>query len=542
MSLLARLLTPSAGPYKDWDDFWYNPTGFTSKTLSGMRVSAEAAMRLSVVFACVRIVAETIGVPPFKIYRRRGDEGKDPAPDHPAYYRLHDSPNDAQTSPEWREMMQGHVSLRGNAYSRIVRGPRGPGDFMLLPMHPDRVLPLALPSGRIGYIHTIKNGGKESFTQDEVLHLRGLSSDGVVGLSPLDLLREPIGLAMAGEAYAARYFENNGAPGGYLKHPKALSSTAHTRLLEWMKENHQGVMNAHKPNIFEEGMEWVQVGLDPEKMQMVFTRQFQVIDIARAFRVPLHLLNELTKPSYASIEQMSLEFITYERMPDFVKFEKRVDLQLISPRNDEFFAEFMLEGFLRGDIKTRYEAYSKATGGPWMARNEVRIKENLNPRQGLDEILSPLNMGGASSAPAVDGEDGSVLRQAQDVVSSPNHARLTRLLRASAGRISRREIGAVEKLLVRAGGDMKSFKDSVLTFYDEHARYVAEALAIGEEAANRYALFQARRICEAAERGTVPHLLSEFKNNGSEWVLAMTRKEGEKHDEDQIEEVLREAD
>ena len=275
-------------------------------------------------------------------------------------------------------------------------------------------------------------------------------------------------------------------------------------------------------------MEWVQVGLDPEKMQMVLTRQFQVIDIARAFRVPLHLLNELTKPSYASIEQMSLEFITYERMPDFVKFEKRVDLQLISPRNDEFFAEFMLEGFLRGDIKTRYEAYSKATGGPWMARNEVRIKENLNPLQGLDEILSPLNMGGASSMPPVDGEDAS--------------ARLTRLLRASAGRISRREIGAVEKLLVRAGGDMKSFKDSVLTFYDEHARYVADALALGEEPANRYIVFQARRICEAAEGGSLPHLLSELKNNGSEWVLAMTRKEGESHDQEQIEEGLREAD
>ncbi len=213
-----------ATPPGPGDDFWYEPF-YGSGSNSGVNVTPDTAMRATAVQACVRVLAETLATLPLKIYERLPDRivengdgtsrivngGKKEATNHPLWDVLHSNPNSWQTSFEWREMMMGHIALRGNAYSEIVPGPRGFAD-KLIPLHPDRVQVKQLENLRLVYEYTTPQGQRRKFTQDEILHLRLLSTDGILGLSPITMARESIGLSLATERYGARFFTNNATP------------------------------------------------------------------------------------------------------------------------------------------------------------------------------------------------------------------------------------------------------------------------------------------------------------------------------------------
>ncbi len=414
MGLTARLmeqrsqLTTLKDPAKWLLDWW---TGGASA--AGVTVTSESARRIAAVWCAVRILSESVASLPVFVFRRRPDgKGKDRQPDNPLHRLLHDQPNPWQTSFEWREMQQGHLTLRGNAYSEIVYDRRG-GIRMLVPRHPDRMRVYDLSHESIGdqplvYEYTPARGPSRFLFADEVLHLKGLSDDGFVGLSPIQEFRETLGLSIGTETYAAKYFGNYANPGGVLTHPKNLSKDAVTRLRAQWEQKQSGIENAHKLVVLEEGLSWTAIGVKPQDSQLLESRKFSVTEIARIFRIPPHLLADLERATFSNIEQQSIEFVMHTLRPWLVRWEQRLALALLTPqeRRDGLFIEFNVDGQLRGDIKSRYGAYAVGRQWGWLSPNDVRALENMNPRDdaGGDAYHEPLNMQ-SSQAPAPAPED-----------------------------------------------------------------------------------------------------------------------------------------
>ncbi len=371
-------------------------------TSTGIRVNAETAMKLTAVYSAVRILAETIATLPLLVYRRTKDDGKERAADYFLYPLLHDQPNEEQTSVEFREMLQGHLALRGNAYAQIDRKMGRPD--RLVPLHPDRV-EVRREKGELVYKVNPTSGPAYVLRRSagEILHLRGLSSDGVMGLNPIELFREAMGLGLAYEEYSGRLFGNGANINGVLETPQAMSDEALKRFRKLWQENYGGVGNAGKTAILEQGMKWQAIGIAPKDAEFIVSRKFQVTEIARIFRVPPHMLADLERSTFSNIEHQSLEFVRDTIRPWLVRWEQALTRDLIPPEDrSEYFVEFLIEGLLRGDFKTRYDAYAIGRNNGWLSANDIRRMENMNPlppEQG-DVYLIPLNMVPAGSSAA----------------------------------------------------------------------------------------------------------------------------------------------
>ncbi len=468
MSLLARLLNPTieAGSPGPADDYWYTELSAGGIAQTGIRVDAVRALNASAVYACVKVLAESVASLPLITYEVQGDGGKHRATDHPLFELLHDQPNAFQSSFEFREMMMGHVALSGNAYAQIIPGRRGFAE-QLIPLHPDRMRAEKLVNGRLRYVYNREDGQRVDFNQEDIHHLRGWSADGVTGMSVVGLARDSIGLAIATESYGGRYFSQNAQPGGVLEHPAKLSDEAGKRITSSWQSAHAGVPNAHKVAVLEEGLKWHQIGLSNEDSQFLETRKFQIAEIARWFRIPPHMIGDLEKATFSNIEHQSINFVVHTLRPWLVRWEQAIRRDLIL-RPEQFTVEFVADGLLRGDTKSRYEAYSQGINAGWMTRNEVRRLENLNPLPGLDEPLAPLNMATGNPPPA----------------AGPGQAQL--IAEEAAGRVVRRETSAIGKAARRHSGDVEAFNDSVRAFYSDHQGFVIETMKIEPADAERY--------------------------------------------------------
>jgi HK97 family phage portal protein len=375
------------------DQLEYMIRGY-STTRSGMHVTADTALACAAVNACVRVVSEDVAKLPLILYRRLPDGGKERATEHPLFRLLHSRPNAWQTSFEFREMMQGHLELRGNAYAMKVTSGRRV--LELVPIHPDRVTVKQDTNFTLRY--TVTPTGDE-FTAGQILHLRGMSSDGFTGMSTLNHAREAVGLAKATERHGATMFGNGARPGGILSHPARLSPEAAKRLKEQWDDAHSGD-NANGTAILEEGMSWAQMGMTSEDSQFLETRKFQRSEIASFFRIPPHMIGDLERATFSNIEHQGQEYVRGSLDPRLQRWTQRLNADLLTPaEQEEYFFEFLTDALLRGDTKARYDAYSTAITNGFMSRNEARVRENLNPAPGLDEFLQPLNMGTATATP-----------------------------------------------------------------------------------------------------------------------------------------------
>ena len=471
MSFILRLLGTSLGSGTLNDErLWTN--GLLTSTVAGVPVDAEAAQKLSTVWRCVRLLSETVaGLPLIMFENIANGEERRRATNHPLYAVLHDQPNAHQSAFEFWELMLGYVLLRGNAYAIIQPGPRGPVD-QLIPVHPDRVKVERLESGRLRYLVRQGNGiADKPYNDEDIFHLRGPSADGVTGMSIIDYAQESFGMGLAGEKYGARFFRNDSKPSGILSTDKKLSPGAKERLASDWKAMHGGT-NQHQVAVLEEGLNWQAVSITPEEAQFLQTREFQAEDVCRWFGVPPHMVGLTSKATSwgSGIEQMSIGFVTYTLMPWLVRIQQAISRDLIiAPQR--YFAEFVVAGLLRGDTLARYQAYQTGINTGFMTRNEARRLENMNPLPGLDEPLQPLNMGTAG------GSFDAETRGRGDAASS--HYRM--LAEESAGRLVRKEIAAVERILSRVigNGDGREGKvRAVEDFYLEHADLVAQAMRI----------------------------------------------------------------
>ncbi len=374
-------------------------------TASGVSVSPDTAMQASTVYACVRVLAESVAQLPFPVYRRLDNGGKERDPSHPLYRILNWQPNRWQTAFEFREMMMGHVVLRGNAYALIVRV--GGRVHELIPLHPDHVMVEQRRDWSVRY-HRLVDGNWVAMPPGSVFHLRGMASNGPIGMSPITAYREAVGLSISAQRLQARSFSNGAKFHGYLKHPgPKLSPEARKNMRESFDRQHSGD-NAWSTPLLEEGTEWVKVGMSAEDAQLIETRKFQRSEIASIFRVPPHKIGDLERATFSNIEHQALEFVTDTMLPWLRRWEQAVSRDLLTPDEQKtHFAEHLVDGLLRGDIRSRYAAYGAAIKDGWMNRNEVRILENLNPVDGLDEFLEPLNMGRASERGIDNAEDST---------------------------------------------------------------------------------------------------------------------------------------
>lgn len=355
-------------------------------TKAGVHVSDSVAEAYSAVFGCRRVVSEDVAKLPLKLYQRVPG-GKKPATDHPLYYLVHDAPNDFQTSFEWREMQQGGFEFRGNCFSFVNR--IGKEVREIIPLNPDTVTPRFLANWRVEY--DVK--GDKVRTPGEILHVRGYSNDGLNGISVLRAAREAVGLAVAAERHGGRLFTNGARLSMVAQHPDEFSDEAVERIKEGIVaagtgENLGGVL------MLENGvtLNSAPITMTNDDAQFLETRQFQVPEICRYWRIPPHKIADLTRATFSNIEHQALEYVIDSLMPRLVRWEQRMNRTLLLPsERREFFFEFTTDALLRGDTATRYAAHQIAFLNGIKNRNEIRAQENLNPVEGGDEFRVPAN-------------------------------------------------------------------------------------------------------------------------------------------------------
>jgi HK97 family phage portal protein len=357
-------------------------------TDAGVTVTEDSAMRLAAVQACVRVLSEDIAALPMYVYMRTKDGGKERARSHPLYFLLHDEPNSEMTAMSFKQAMMVNLLLGGNAYAFVEYDMSGRVMALWPLLHTD-VTPYRDTNGQVRF----KVLG-EVFSRFEILHIPGLSYDGLLGLSPIGYAREAIGLGMAAESWGARVFKDGTHLGGVISVPGApMSDPAFERTERQFKEMYKGLQRSHGVAILEQGATYQALGISPEEAQFLETRKFQRSEIAAMYRVPLHLINDLDRATFSNIEHQDLGYLQRGLLPWMLRFEQGFTRGLMTMNERRrFFIEHETGSFLRGDTKSRYEAYSLGINAGILTPNEARAKENMNPIEGGDEMRLPLNV------------------------------------------------------------------------------------------------------------------------------------------------------
>lgn len=381
MNIFSGLFKSRDKPQNSYDSPSY--TYFFGRTNAGKRVTDRTALQHTVVYACVRVLSEAIASLPLHVYKY-SDKGKERVPQHPLYYLLHDEPNPEMTSFIFRETLMSHLLIYGNAYAQIIRNGRG-NILGLYPLMPDRVRVDRDERNRLIYIYSrydeanpnLKQQGDIVLRQEDVLYVPGLGFDGLVGYSPIAIAKNAIGISLACEEYGASFFGNGASPSGVLEHPGVIKNPERVREA-WQKA--YGGINNHRTAILEEGMKYTPISIPNNDAQFLETRKFQIEEIARLYRVPLHMIGDLEHATFSNIEEQSLEFVKYTLDPWIVRWEQSLQKALLSEsEKKDYFIRFNVDGLLRGDYASRMQGYATARQNGWMSANDIRNLEELNP-------------------------------------------------------------------------------------------------------------------------------------------------------------------
>ena len=379
---------------------------FGNMTSAGKNISEQKSLEDSAVWACVRILSEDLASLPLITYRRLEDGGKERARRHYLYKLLHDQPNSEMTAFTFKETLMAHALTWGNGYAEIeYDGSMKPKN--LWPLLPDRTKPCRR-NGELWYKTKIPGTGKQIMIPGyRIFHVHGLGFDGLRGYSVIRKHAESLGINLAAKEFGARFFGNDSRPGGVLQYDGKLDSEQKQNLKQSWEEAQGGLENKWRVAVLQHGIEWQQIGLPPEDAQFIETRKFQKKEIATIYRIPLHMLADMESgASYSSIEQQSINYVVNTLRPWLVRWEQQIDKDLFTGETaDQYFAEFLVEGLLRGDIESRYSAYATGRQWGWLSANDVREKENMNPIDNGDIYLVPDNMSPAEVAAEMDEED-----------------------------------------------------------------------------------------------------------------------------------------
>lgn len=360
------------------------------QTVTGQSINTATALQVTTVFACIRVLAESVGMLPCKLYKTTGRTTA-AAWSHPLYRLLNVAPNNYMTAQEFWELLITCLCLRGNFYA--YKNTIGGEVRELLPMDPARVTPKLGTNWEPVYRVRFPSGDVRDLGQDEIWHVRLLTLDGLTGLSPISYARQAIGLALSTEEHGMRLFTNSAVTSGILTTDQALTDTAFKRLKDDLSSNHEGLTNAHKPLVLEMGLDWKPTALNMEDSQFLATRGYQRDEICSIFRVPPNLAGNVDKMTLNNIETFGTQFINYALMPYLTRIEARANVGLLSEKDQgKHYVKFNAGALLRGDLKSRYESYATAINWGILSPNECREHEDLNPRDNGDLYLTPMNM------------------------------------------------------------------------------------------------------------------------------------------------------
>ena len=341
-------------------------------------------MQISTVYACVRLLAETVAGLPLHLYRYTDKgNGKEKALEHPLYRLLYRQPNPEMTSFTFRETMMTHLLLWGNAYAQIIRDGKNTV-LGLYPLLPENVEVDRDEQDNLFYIYhayTDEVPGKKDqdiyFRSDEIFHISGLGFNGLIGFSPIAMMKNALGTTLAVERYGASFFKNGAQPSGVLEHPGVLKDPDKIRN-NWSAV-YGGANNAHKVAVLEEGMTYKPISLPPEDSQFLSTRQFGVEEICRIFRVPPHMVQDLEHATFSNIEHQSIDFVVHTLTPWLVRFEQAVSKDLLlEEEQDEYFVKFNVDGLLRGDYQSRMNGYATGISNGFLSPNDIHRLENMD--------------------------------------------------------------------------------------------------------------------------------------------------------------------
>lgn len=349
-------------------------------------ISPEGSLSISAVWACVKIISETIATLPMNVYRKT-DAGRERVADHPAS-RLLNNPNAWQTKSQFFKTLIAHLLLWGNGYAVIERD-RFYRPVALVIYHPQKVSP-KLERGVLKYN---VSGIDRPLDAWEVVHLRGLALDGLLGKSPIAVHRENLDLAVSSLTYGNEFFKRGGNTSGVYEFPGALEDTAYLRLKKQLDERNFGLENAHKPLLLEGGLKYTRVNIPLEDAQFIATRKFQKNEIATIYGVPPHMIADLERSTNNNIEQQAIEFVTYCLRPYIVELEQELHQKLFAEREKaSHYVSSNLNALLRGDQAARSAYYRNLFYIGVYSQNEIRELEDMNAVEGGDDHFVQTNM------------------------------------------------------------------------------------------------------------------------------------------------------
>jgi HK97 family phage portal protein len=359
---------------------------------AGIKISNSSALTSIPYFSGVNLISQTLAQVPLILYKRLSPRGKERGYQHQLYRILHEEPNEFMSAFTFKETLQGHLLTWGNAYAEIDWEPRQKIVRALYPLRPDR-MQVVWEDGKIVYKYALPGDTGGKLPAWRILHIPGFGFDGLVGYDPITLAREAIGLSKATEKFGARFFKRGSALNGVITHPGRLSQKANENMRKSWEELHSGLDNQHRVAILEEGVTYKDIGIPPDNAQFLETRKFQVSEIARFLRVPPHMIGDLEKATFSNIEHQGIEYVVYTMSPWFTRWEQGINRKCLSPADRlEYFSEFLAEGLLRGDSQARASFYKELFQMASISPNDIREKENMNPYEGGDIYVLPLNM------------------------------------------------------------------------------------------------------------------------------------------------------
>lgn len=348
-------------------------------------------MKYTAVFAAIRVLSETFASAPMMVYKKRKDGDREMATDLALYDVLHNRPNQDMSPFNFKECNMVALNTDGNAVCHKEQNRYGE----VIGLNPVNGYVTDIKrndKGVLTYVIRINNEEKE-YTRKDIFHVPGLSFDGLIGLSPISYFAQTISLGLTYEEFGQNFYKNGAHSSGAFSFPGELSDAAFERLKEGLKESYTGLKKAGTPMILEGGGQFEPFTIKPVDAQLIESKRFQIADIARIFRVPLHLLQDLERATFSNIEHQSLEFIMYTMLPWFKRWEENINMQLLTKKEREagYYVETLIAGLLRGDMKSRYEAYVMGRLNGWLSINDIRRLENMNRIEGGDTYIQPLN-------------------------------------------------------------------------------------------------------------------------------------------------------
>lgn len=474
-------------------------------THSGVDVTPETALQNMSVLACVRLLSDVESMLPLITYERLL-RGQTRASNYYLYPILREVSNPEMTAMTYRQTITGHVALRGNGLSEIEFDNAG-RVRALWPLNPDKVRRLERVNDKLVYIYTLPDtaGGHDvGLPAERILHIRWFTTNGLWGLSPIQQARNAIGMSLAIQEYIARFFGNNAEPGVVLSSTKELSDKAYNRIKTDWENRHRGLENAHRLAILEDGLSVEKLGVDNKDSELLNVLQYGTADIARLYGISLDMLAESDKAAtYASVEQFGERFVKYVMQPWFVRWEQEISRSLLTPTERKtYFVEHLVDALLRADLQTRYAAFVQGITTGFISPNEAREKENMNPYEGGDVYLAPLNLasidqlsqpiggGGNSNLRYLGGADAPKLetrsietthvadRELRSNRSAASRRRMMlsqrRVFRDTAARVLRREMRDVMDAAKKSLGkrDAQSLDHWLTQYYQRHGELV----------------------------------------------------------------------